>query len=114
MTIVQSKTIKLGIVMDPISKVKVTKDSSMAMMLEAQSRGYEIYYMEMQDLYLDRGQARANNSKIKVFDDAKHCYELSDQQDMSSMNLSYLMRKISFDTSILGTYILNDQVKPRL
>ncbi len=63
MTIVQSKTIKLGIVMDPISKVKVAKDSSMAMMLEAQSRGYEIYYMEMQDLYLDRGQARANTQK---------------------------------------------------
>ena len=44
--------IKLGVVMDPISQVNVAKDSSMAMMLEAQQRGYEIYYMELKDLYL--------------------------------------------------------------
>ena len=50
-------TIKLGIVMDPIADIKVKKDSSLAMMLEAQQRGYEIYYMEMNDLYLMQGQA---------------------------------------------------------
>ena len=32
-------SIKIGVVMDPISEVKVQKDSSMAMMLEAQARG---------------------------------------------------------------------------
>jgi glutathione synthase len=109
MTIAQAKTITLGIVMDPISKVKVAKDSSMAMMLEAQSRGYEIYYMEMQDLYLDRGQARASTQKIKVFDDTKHWYELSDQQDIALNELdAILMRKDPpFDTEyIYATYIL--------
>jgi glutathione synthase len=109
MTIAQSKTIKLGIVMDPISEVKVAKDSSMAMMLEAQKRGYEIYYMEMKDLYLDRGQARANTQKIKVFDDANHWYELSDQKDITLSDLdAILMRKDPpFDTEfIYATYIL--------
>jgi glutathione synthase len=109
MTIAQPKTIKLGIVMDPISEVKVAKDSSMAMMLEAQKRGYEIYYMEMKDLYLDRGQARANTQKIKVFDDANHWYELSDQQDIPLSDLdAILMRKDPpFDTEfIYATYIL--------
>ena len=101
--------IKLGIVMDPISEVKVAKDSSMAMMLEAQKRGYEIYYMEMEDLYLDRGQARANTQKIKVFDDAEHWYELSDPQDMPLSDLdAILMRKDPpFDTEfIYATYML--------
>jgi glutathione synthase len=109
MTITQSKTIKLGIVMDPISEVKVAKDSSMAMMLEAQQRGYEIYYMEMKDLYLDRGQARANTQKIKVFDDTQHWYELSDKQDIPLSDLdAILMRKDPpFDTEfIYATYIL--------
>jgi glutathione synthase len=109
MTITQSKTIKIGIVMDPISEVKVAKDSSMAMMLEAQQRGYEIYYMEMKDLYLDRGQARANTQKIKVFDDTQHWYELSDQQDIPLSDLdAILMRKDPpFDTEfIYATYIL--------
>ena len=101
--------IKLGIVMDPISQVKVTKDSSMAMMFEAQKRGYEIYYMEMQDLYLDRGQARANTHRVKVFDDTNHWYELSQQQDIALSELdAILMRKDPpFDTEyIYATYML--------
>jgi glutathione synthase len=101
--------IKLGIVMDPISEVKVVKDSSMAMMLEAQKRGYEIYYMQMADLYLDQGQARANSQKVKVFDDIEHWYELSDQQDIALSDLdAILMRKDPpFDTEfIYATYML--------
>jgi len=105
----QFEKIKLGIVMDPIAEVKVAKDSSMAMMLEAQKRGYEIYYMEMQDLYLDQGQGRASTQKIKVFDDADHWYELSDPQDIALSDLdAILMRKDPpFDTEfIYATYML--------
>ncbi len=101
--------IKLGIVMDPISQVNVTKDSSMAMMLEAQKRGYEIYYMEMKDLYLDQGQARASTQQIRVFDDTKHWYELSETQDIVLSDLdAILMRKDPpFDTEyIYATHIL--------
>jgi len=101
--------IKLGVVMDPISQVKVAKDSSMAMMLEAQQRGYELYYMEMKDLYLEQGQCRATTHKVKVFDDSEHWYELSDAQDIAVSELdAVLMRKDPpFDTEfIYATYML--------
>lgn len=49
--------IKLGIVMDPIANINIKKDSSFAMLLEAQRRGYELHYMEMNDLYLINGEA---------------------------------------------------------
>jgi len=104
-----NKVIKLGIVMDPISQVNVAKDSSMAMMFEAQARGYEIYYMEMKDLYLEQGQCRANMQKIKVFDDANHWYELAEAQDTALSELdAVLMRKDPpFDTEfIYATYML--------
>lgn len=39
--------IKLGIVMDPISDINIKKDSSFAMLMAAQSRGYQLYYMEI-------------------------------------------------------------------
>jgi glutathione synthase len=39
--------IKLGIVMDPISSINIKKDTSFAMLLEAQRRGWELHYMEM-------------------------------------------------------------------
>ncbi|TWX69726.1 glutathione synthase [Colwellia demingiae] len=104
-----NKVIKLGIVMDPISQVKVAKDSSMAMMLEAQQRGYELYYMEMKDLYLEQGQCRATTHRVKVFDDSEHWYELSDPQDIAVSELdAVLMRKDPpFDTEfIYATYLL--------
>jgi glutathione synthase len=104
-----NKVIKLGIVMDPISQVNVVKDSSMAMMLEAQQRGYELYYMEMKDLYLEQGQCRATTHRVKVFDDSEHWYELSDPQDIAVSELdAVLMRKDPpFDTEfIYATYML--------
>lgn len=104
-----SPAIKLGVVMDPISQVKVAKDSSMAMMLEAQQRGYEIFYMEMKDLYLDQGECRANVQKIKVFDDADHWYELSDSQDipLSELDVVLMRKDPPFDTEfVYATYML--------
>jgi glutathione synthase len=104
-----SKVIKLGVVMDPISQVKVAKDSSMAMMLEAQKRGYELYYMEMKDLYLEQGQCRATTHRVKVFDNSEHWYELSEPQDIAVSELdAVLMRKDPpFDTEfIYATYML--------
>ena len=106
----QSKpVIKLGVVMDPISQVKVAKDSSMAMMLEAQKRGYQLYYMEMKDLYLEQGQCRATTHRVKVFDDSDHWYELSEPEDIAVSDLdAVLMRKDPpFDTEfIYATYML--------
>ncbi len=102
-------TIKLGVVMDPISQVKVKKDSSMAMMLEAQKRGYEIYYIEMADLYLYQGQCRATTRQVKVFDDENHWYELADEQDIAleSLNAVLMRKDPPFDTEyIYATYML--------
>ena len=44
-------TIKLGVVMDPIEQIKPYKDSSFAMLLAAQKRGWELHYMLPTDLY---------------------------------------------------------------
>src|SRR3546814_18064580 len=41
----------LGIVMDPIASIKPYKDTTLALMLAAQQRGYALFYFEMQDLW---------------------------------------------------------------
>ena len=102
-------TIKLGVVMDPISQVKVQKDSSMAMMLEAQQRGYQLFYIEMNDLYLEQGECRATVKPVQVFDNTEHWYELEAEQDIALSELdAVLMRKDPpFDTEyIYATYML--------
>ncbi len=102
-------TIKIGIVMDPIADIKIHKDSSFAMLLEAQARGWELYYMEMQDLYLENGRCFASSKKLTVQRDAKNWYQLEEALDHPLSDLdAVLMRKDPpFDTEyIYATYLL--------
>lgn len=61
-------TTKVGIVMDPIASIKPYKDSSFAMLLEAQQRGYAILYMQPEDLFLKNGEAWAKVTELEVWD----------------------------------------------
>lgn len=103
------KPIKLGIVMDPISAINIKKDSSFAMLLQAQQRGYDIHYMEMADLYLLEGEARANTKHLTVEQNPASWYQFGSEQDIALSELDViLMRKDPpFDTEyIYATYIL--------
>ncbi|WP_296318371.1 glutathione synthase [Gilliamella sp.] len=101
--------IKLGIVMDPISHIKIKKDTSFAMLLEAQKRGYELFYIEMNDLFLDTGEAYATTRALTVYNDKDHWFELGQEKTIPLSDLdTILMRKDPpFDTEyIYATYIL--------
>jgi glutathione synthase len=102
-------TIKIGIVMDPIKDVKIHKDSSFAMLLEAQSRGWELYYMEMKDLYLEDGRSFASSRKLTVQRVEGNFYQLEESVDHPLADLdAVLMRKDPpFDTEfVYATYLL--------
>jgi len=101
--------IKLGIVMDPISSINIKKDSSFAMLLEAQRRGWELYYMEVGDLYLKNGKGKAYMHPVEVTDDQENWYQFGNEQELPLDELDViLMRKDPpFDTEfIYATYIL--------
>jgi len=101
--------IKLGIVMDPIAQINIKKDSSFAMLLQAQQRGYELHYMEMADLYLNNGEARARTRLLSVEQNYDNWYTFGSEQDIQLADLDViLMRKDPpFDTEfIYATYIL--------
>lgn len=102
-------TIKLGVVMDPIDRINFTKDTTLALLLAAQSRHASLYYMEQDNLYLDMGQARAQARPLQVFADAQRWYQLGESTDIALHELDVvLMRKDPpFDNEyIYSTYIL--------
>ena len=102
-------SIRLGIVMDPIERISYKKDSSLAMLLAAQARGWSLFYMEQQDLYQDAGQARARMKPLKVFADPAHWFELEAEVDSGLDDLDViLMRKDPpFDMEfVYATYLL--------
>ncbi|MDP3847060.1 MAG: glutathione synthase [Pseudomonas sp.] len=101
--------IRLGIVMDPIAGIAFKKDSSLAMLLAAQARGWSLFYMEQQDLYQKTSIARARTRQLKVFEDPQHWFELQDEQDIALSELDViLMRKDPpFDNEfVYSTYLL--------
>ncbi|MEE8342234.1 MAG: glutathione synthase [Gammaproteobacteria bacterium] len=69
--------VRLGVVMDPIGSIHFHKDSTLAMLLAAQKRGWELQYMEQGDLALQDGTAFAVMRSLTVTDDADKWYELS-------------------------------------
>ena len=99
----------LGIVMDPIGSIKPHKDTSLALMLAAQARGWALQYFEMSDLWLRDGVAMGNARPVKVFDDKKHWFELGDTRTIKLGELdALLMRKDPpFDLEYVNaTYVL--------
>ena len=70
-------TVKVGVVMDPIALINYKKDTSLALLWAAQSRDWELYYMEQKDLYLEQGVGKARMSKLVVFRDPNAWYTLS-------------------------------------
>jgi len=101
--------IKLGMVMDSIDHINIKKDTSFAMLLEAQARGWELHYMELNDLYLRNGRAYARTRTLKVQRDEQQWHEFIAEQDIPLDQLSViLMRKDPpFDQEyIYATYLL--------
>lgn len=102
-------TTRLGVVMDPIQGIKAAKDSTLAMLLEAQKRGWELYYMEMGDLTLRDGQARASTRPLRVFDDTTCWFELGEpgNRPLAELDVLLMRKDPPFDMEyIYATYML--------
>ncbi|MES0327720.1 MAG: glutathione synthase [Gammaproteobacteria bacterium] len=101
--------LKLGILMDPIESINTTKDSSFAMLLAAQKRGWSLYYMQQSDIYMLGANAMARAQRIKVTDNHENWYSSQPVEDIELASLdAILMRKDPpFDIEyITSTYIL--------
>ena len=54
-----AKPLSIAVVMDPIDDIKPKKDTTLAMLLAAQRRGWRVSYLEMRDLWLRDGIAKS-------------------------------------------------------
>jgi glutathione synthase len=101
--------IKLGVVMDPIGSIKAYKDSTLAMLLEAQVRSWPIRYMEQGDLFLRDGQACARQRALRVFDDTQRWFEWGEETTgpLSELDVILMRKDPPFDMEyVYTTYLL--------
>ncbi len=102
-------SIKIGIVMDPLSSINIKKDSTFAMMLAAQKSSWEIHTIYQPDLYTENEIPRAYSRITHVEDNPDHWFNFSAEQDidLSSMDVILMRKDPPFDIEYINTtYIL--------
>lgn len=101
--------LKIGVIMDPINSIKPWKDSTLAMMLEAQTRGYEIYYIQIKGVYMDAAISHACYQKVQVTDNNASWYEVIDSGRcrLDSLDVILMRKDPPFDLEyVYCTYLL--------
>ena len=100
---------KLAVIMDPIESIKPHKDSSLAMLLEAQARSWKIHYGQVQDVWLRDGEAFGRLTALEVADDPQNWFDLHDVAvtPLSEMDVILMRKDPPFDIEyIFATYVL--------
>ena len=103
------KSLRTGVIMDPVAGINIKKDSTFAMMLEAQRRGHEVLYMEPEDLWVAHGEPRATMRPIVVRDDPEDWFELGPARDepLADLDIVLMRRDPPFDMDYVHvTYML--------
>ncbi len=99
----------LGVIMDPIQHIIPAKDTTLALLLKAQERNFDLYYMELKDLRLQYGKAWGKTRSLKVFDDKELWYELGEPlvQPLEQFDVLLMRKDPPVDMNyIYATYIL--------
>ncbi len=100
---------RLAVVMDPIEGLKYAKDTTLAMLLAAQARGHELWYLQQGDLYLRDGVARARARPVTVKADPAAWYRLGEVEDvpLGGFDIILMRKDPPFDMEFVHTtYIL--------
>jgi glutathione synthase len=105
-----SSRVRLVVVMDPIEAIKPAKDSTLAILLAAQARGWQLFYAQQKDLWLRDGIAWGHLAPLQVFDDLHTWFALGEAQRarLGEFDVILMRKDPPFDTEyIYTTYILD-------
>ena len=100
---------RLAVVMDPIAEIKFAKDSTLAMLIAAQARGFELFYLEQRDLALRDGKACARLRTLTVRADPLSWATLGEPRvaPLGEFDCILMRKDPPFDIEyIYSTYIL--------
>ena len=70
---------RIAVQMDPIETMVVARDTSLALMIEAQARGHEVWWFTPDELFYDTDAVRARARRVSVSLDADKHYQTHEQ-----------------------------------
>ena len=105
---------KIGVVMDPIESINFKKDSTLAMMLEAQSRKHQLFYMTPDSLYINEKGAFAIAKTLQVKNDPNGWFDFKEEKQikLSELDVILMRQDPPFNSNyIYNTYVLESAEK---
>ena len=99
----------IGILMDPIESINVEKDTTLAMMLAAQERGWKLKYFQRTDLFMRDGSASATMCDITVEDNPENWFDLGTAADLPLTECDCILMRLDppFNMDyVFSTYFL--------
>ena len=111
----------IAIQMDNIEKIDYEFDTSFLIGYEAQERGYDIFYYNPKDLFINENQIQASGYFLELFLDENNYYNFKSEKkiaklenfqfvflrqdppfDMNYITSTYLLEKLSSSTTVLN------------
>ena len=100
---------KLAVVMDPIESINIKKDSTFEMIWQAQLLGWQVSYLQMNDLSVDNGVAYGAARGLNVFQNADRWFELGEvcSEKLGDFDAILMRKDPPFDMEyVYSTYML--------
>ncbi len=109
------KTLKIACQMDPIDRIDIRGDSTFAILLEAERRGYDIFYYTPQNLALHGNRLLARGATLRVFDRIGDHYALAEPRiiDLATRDVVLLRQDPPFDMAYITSTHLLERIHPK-
>lgn len=102
--------LKMAFVMDPIGSINIEKDTTFVLMLEAEARGHEVWYLELKDLFVRHGKPFGNATRVSLRREKGNHYTLGETEtvELGSFDAVWMRKDPPFNMDyIYSTYILS-------
>ena len=96
---------KLGVIMDAIDSINPKKDSTLAMMLAAQARGWTVYVMQQADLRISAGEVWGRFTEVSLRNDLKDWFSITAVHDglLHELDAVLIRKEPPFDMEYIYT-----------
>jgi glutathione synthase len=108
-------SLKIAVQMDPIERINIKGDSTFALLLDAQKRGYKLFYYTPDRLALLNGRLFAAAQSLTVRDQAGDFFTLGEPQrsELTEFDVVLLRQDPPFDLAYVTTTHFLERIQPK-
>jgi glutathione synthase len=107
------KSLRIAVQMDPIETMVVERDTSLALMIEAQNRGHEVWWFAPSEVFYEAGSVKARSRPVQVsLNPAKHYENGPDEvRALDDFDVVLVRQDPPFDMGYVSNTYLLEQAK---